>query len=209
KEGPKVKVGQIRFEGNKNLKPRELRSAMKNLKPLGVPHSIFLENLFARTFDSTKLEEDAERVRYEYQTQGYFKAIVGDPKTKIRDVSGVRWYMPWKSSQGKVVDITMPVEEGERYRLKEITFSGNKAITNKAALRSLFKMKGGDWFNTEEVRKGLDELKKAYGGFGYINFTGVPDTIFDDKNKTITLKIDIDEGKQFFVRRIEFVGNTT
>jgi outer membrane protein insertion porin family len=70
-------------------------------------------------------------------------------------------------------------------------------------------MKDGDWFNTEEVRKGLDELKKAYGGFGYINFTGVPDTIFDDKNKTITLKIDIDEGKQFFVRRIEFVGNTT
>ncbi len=209
KEGPKVKVGRIIFEGNKNLKPRELRSAMKNLKPIGIPHSIFLESLFARTFDSTKLEEDAERVRYEYQTQGYFKAIVADPKTKIRDVSGVRWFMPWKSSQGKVVDITMPVEEGDRYRLKEIVFSGNKALTNTRALRSLFKMKDGDWFNTELVRKGLDDLKKAYGEFGYINFTGVPDTQFDDKNKTITLKIDVDEGKQFFVRRIEFVGNTT
>ena len=37
---------------------------MKNLKPIGIPHSIFLENLFPRTYDSTKLNEDAERVRY-------------------------------------------------------------------------------------------------------------------------------------------------
>ncbi len=209
KEGPKVKVGRIIFEGNKNVRSKDLRRAMKNLKPIGIPKSIFLEALFARTFDSTKLEEDAERVRYEYQTRGYFKAIVSDPKTKIRDVNGITWYMPWKSSHGKVVDITMPVEEGARYKLKQIVFSGNKAITNTVALRSLFKMKDGDWFNAEEVRKGLDELKKAYGAYGYINFTGVPDTQFDDVNKTITLKIDIDEGKQFFVRRIEFVGNTT
>ena len=55
KEGPKVKVGKIKFEGNKALSNRELQSAMKNLKPIGIPHSIFLENLFARTYDSTKL----------------------------------------------------------------------------------------------------------------------------------------------------------
>ncbi|MBV9086307.1 MAG: outer membrane protein assembly factor BamA, partial [Acidobacteriaceae bacterium] len=147
--------------------------------------------------------------RYDYQTRGYFKAIVSDPKTKIRDVSGIKWYMPWKKSEGKVVDITMPIEEGDRYKLKEITFSGNKQISNTAALRNIFKMKDGDWFNAELVRKGLDDLKKAYGEFGYINATAVPDTHFDDANKTITLKIDIDEGKQFSVRRIEFVGNTT
>ncbi|ABF39253.1 surface antigen (D15) [Candidatus Koribacter versatilis Ellin345] len=209
KEGPKVKVGKIIFEGNAHVKARELRAAMKNLKPIGIPKSIFLENLFARTFDSTKLEEDAERVRYDYQTRGYFKAIVGDPKTKIRDVSGIKWYMPWKKTDGKVVDITMPIEEGDRYKLKEITFSGNKAISNTRALREIFKMKDGDWFDAELVRKGLDDLKKAYGEFGYINATAVPDTQFDDVNKSITLKVDLDEGKQFSVRRIEFVGNTT
>src|SRR6202007_945571 len=48
KEGPKVKVGKIIFQGNKNIKSRILRSAMKNLKPIGVPHSIFLENIFAK-----------------------------------------------------------------------------------------------------------------------------------------------------------------
>ncbi|HKC71878.1 MAG TPA: POTRA domain-containing protein, partial [Terriglobales bacterium] len=36
KEGPKVKVGKIRFEGNKNIKTRVLRAAMKNLKPIGI-----------------------------------------------------------------------------------------------------------------------------------------------------------------------------
>src|SRR5664280_2379430 len=56
KEGPKVKVGKIAFEGNKAINSRELRSAMKNLKPIGIPHSIFLENLFPRTYDSHQAE---------------------------------------------------------------------------------------------------------------------------------------------------------
>ncbi len=209
KEGPKVKVGEIRFEGNKKVPTRYLRAAMHNSKPIGIPHSIILENLFARTFDATKLSEDAERVRFAYQDKGYFKAIVEDPKTKIRDVSGVAWYFPFKARHGKSVDITVPVEEGDRYRLKEITFTGNKAITNTAALRRLFKIKDGEWFNRTLVSKGLDELRKAYGSLGYINETNIPDTVIDEEHKTITLKIDIDEGKQFFVRRIEFSGNTT
>ena len=209
KEGPKVKVGKIIFEGNKAISSRELRSAMKNLKPIGIPHSIFLENLFPRTYDSTKLSEDAERVRYYYQTKGYFKALVADPKTQIHDTNGVKWYWPFKSSPGKAVDITLPVEEGERYRLKEITFSGNKAVTKTAGLRALFKIKDGDVFDTEAIRKGLEALRKAYAALGYINFTPVPNTEADDEKKTISLRIDVDEGKQFFVRRIEFQGNTT
>ncbi len=209
KEGPKVKVGKIKFEGNKAISSRELQSAMKNLKPIGIPHSIFLENLFARTYDSTKLQEDAERVRYYYQTKGYFKALVGDPKTQIHDTSGVKWYFPFKASPGKAVDITMPVEEGQRYRLKEITFTGNKAVKNTAGLRMLFKIKDGDIFDTEAIRKGLESLRKAYAALGYINFTPVPNTDADDEKRLISLRIDLDEGKQFYVRRIEFQGNTT
>jgi outer membrane protein insertion porin family len=209
KEGPNVKVGVIRFEGNKKVPKRFLRDAMHNTRPIGIPHSIILENLFARTFDATKLSEDAERVRFAYQDRGYFKAIVEDPKTKIRDVNGISWYFPFKARHGKSVDITVPVEEGERYRLKDITFSGNKSITNTAALRRLFKIKDGEWFNRTQISKGLDDLRKAYGSLGYINETNIPDTVIDEEHKTISLKIDVDEGKQFFVRRIEFTGNTT
>jgi outer membrane protein insertion porin family len=209
KEGPKVKVGNIKFEGNKNLSTRYLRSSMKNLKPIGIPKSIFLENLFSKTFDASKLNEDTERVRDAYQQKGYFKALVADPKTQIRDVGGVNWYFPFKARHGKVVDITIPVEEGDRYRLKEIKFQGNKEITNTAALRRLIPMKDGDIFNVEFMRKGLKNLRDAYSEQGFINFTPVPNTEIDDEHKTISIIFDLDEGKRFFVRRIEFKGNTT
>src|SRR6202020_2456209 len=164
KEGPKVKVGKIQFEGNTNLNARILRAAMKNLKPIGIPHSIFLEDIFAKTYDATKLEEDTERVRAEYQNRGYFKAAVSDPKTEIHDTGHKGFHIPWiQPGMGKSVDITMPIEEGDRYRLGKITFKNNKAIPNTAVLRSLFPMKDGEIFSREKVAKGLENLRKAYG----------------------------------------------
>ena len=211
KEGPKVKVGKIRFEGNKSINARTLRAAMKNLKPIGIPHSIFLENLFAKTYDATKLEEDTERVRAEYQNRGYFKMNVpGDAKTEIHDTGHKGFHIALlQSGPGKAVDITMPIEEGDKYRLGKITFKNNKAVQNVNALRALFPLKDGDIFSREKIAKGLENLRKAYGQLGYINFTGVPGTTFDDDKKLAFLEIDIDEGKQFYVRRIEFEGNTT
>jgi outer membrane protein insertion porin family len=85
KEGPTVKVGQIRFSGNQHLAGLLLRRSMVNLKPVGIPYSIIFENLFAKTFDSTKLEEDTERVRQAYRDKGYYNAAVEEPKTQIRD----------------------------------------------------------------------------------------------------------------------------
>ena len=210
KEGPKVKVGKIKFEGNKNVNTRTLRYAMKNLRPIGVPHSIFLENLFARTYDATKLDEDTERVRNEYQNRGYFKVIVDQPKTQIHDTGHAGAHIPLlQGKAGKAVDITMPIEEGDRYNLGGVTFKNNKAVTNTKALRSLFPIKDGDVFSKEKVAKGLENLRKAYGQQGYINFTSIPETRFEDEKKLIFLDIDVDEGKQFYVRRIEFQGNTT
>jgi outer membrane protein insertion porin family len=210
KEGPKVKVGHIRFKGNKHIPDRTLRAAMKNLKPIGIPHSIFLENIFSKTYDATKLEEDTERVRAEFQNRGYFKVLVDDPKTEIHDTGHTGFHIPWvQPGMGKSVDITMPIEEGDRYRLGTITFKNNKAISNTNALRSLFPMKDGDIFSREKIAKGLENLRKAYGEAGYINFTPVPDTKFDDEKKTVDVIVEVDEGKQFYVRRIEFQGNTT
>jgi outer membrane protein insertion porin family len=210
KEGPKVKVGRIKFENNKHIKSRTLRYAMRHSRPIGIPHSIFLENLFARTFDATKLSEDMEMVRDAYQQKGYFKATVDNPQTKIRDTGHTGFHIPLlQSGPGKVVDITVPVTEGDRYRLKEITFTGNKTLNNSASLRRLFPIKDGDWFNIEDARKGIKALKDAYGQYGFINFTPIPDFSFDEDKHLITMKVDIDEGKQYYVRRIEFKGNTT
>jgi len=207
KEGPTVKVGQIRFTGNEHLSSLKLRRSMKNLKPIGIPYSIILENLFSQTFDASKLEEDTERVRQAYRDKGYYNAALEEPKTQIRDQGGLNMFT-FRPNKGKRIDILMPVEEGDRYKLGSITFTGNKAVKNVKALRATFAVKDGEYFNATLVGKGLEGLKKAYGQMGYINFGAIPKPVFDEEKKTVSLQVDIDEGKPFFVSRIEFTGNT-
>jgi outer membrane protein insertion porin family len=207
KEGPVVKVGEIKFAGNQHVSALLLRRSMKNLKPIGIPYSIFLEDIFPQTFDASKLEEDTERVRQAYRDRGYANAAVEQPKTQIRDEGGLNWFT-FRPNKGKRIDILMGIEEGSRYRLGSITFTGNKAVSNEKALRGTFATKDGDLFNATAISKGLDNLKKAYGTLGYINFGAIPKLSYDDQKKTVSMIIDIDEGKPFYVSRIEFQGNT-
>ena len=207
KEGPTVKVGQIKFTGNEHISSLTLRRTMKNLKPIGIPYSIFFEDIFPQTFDASKLEEDTERVRQAFRDKGYYNAAIEEPQTHIRDQGGLNWFT-FRPNKGKRIDILMPIEEGDRYRLGTITFTGNKAVKNEKALRATFAIKDGDWFSATAIGKGLENLKKAYGTMGYINFGAIPKPIFDDQKRTVSLNIDIDEGKPFYVSRIEFQGNT-
>ena len=207
KEGPTVKVGKISFTGNDHVPARNLVAAMRNLKPIGIPHSIFLEDLFSKTYDASKLEEDADRVRVALQDKGYFRAIVGEPATRIHNENGLSLFT-FRPKTGKRIDITLPIEEGERYRLGGINFTGNKAVTNVKALRAQFATKDGDYFNYTATSKGLENLRKAYGHLGYINFTAIPTPRVDQAKKLVYLDVDIDEGKPFKVARIEFTGNT-
>ena len=207
KEGPTVKVGKIAFQGNNSVNDRTLRAAMKNLKPIGVPHSVVLENLFSKTFDASKLDEDVSRVQFAYKDRGYFRALTSEPTTHVRDAGGINPFT-LRPSTGKRVDILIPVEEGERYRLGGITFKGNVHYPNTKALRAQFAQKDGEWFNASLFGKGLEQLRKAYGEGGYINFVGTPNPRVDEAKKLIYLDIDIDEGKPFYVSRIEFTGNS-
>ncbi len=207
KEGPTVKVGKIAFEGNNSINDRTLRAAMKNLRPIGIPHSMILENLFAKTFDASKLDEDTARVQQAYRERGYFRALTSEPTTHVRDAGGINPFT-LRPSTGKRIDILMPVEEGERYRLGGITFKGNTHFTNNRALRAQFAQKDGEYFNSTMFGKGLDQLRKAYGELGYIRFVGTPTPRVDEAKKLVYLDIDIDEGKSFAVSRIEFSGNS-
>jgi outer membrane protein insertion porin family len=211
-EGPKVKVGQINIEGNQVFSDRAVRRAMKNLRPIGIPHSIFFENLFARTYDSTKFEEDQERIRQFYMEHGYFLARVVDHSVDITDVGGKGFKIPiFKPNKpGKRAEIGITVDEGRLYHLNKIQFQGVKLFrTPETLMGPLFQMKEGDVFSTAKLRKGLESLRKLYGEFGYIDFVAEPS--FDPLPNTdkIDLTLSFDEGKQFFVRRIDFAGNTT
>jgi outer membrane protein insertion porin family len=211
-EGPKVKVGTIDFEGNTAFSDRVVRRAMRNLRPIGIPRSIYAENLFARTYDSTKLEEDEQRIVQFYQSQGYFTTRVTGQSVNIVDVGGGKFRLPLihPNRPGKNANIAISIEEGRLYHLNTINFVGVKLFrTPEELFPQIFRMKQGDPFSTEKLQKGFEELRKLYGRFGYINFLVEPEPEPIPGTDKINLTLRFDEGNQFFVRRIDFSGNTT
>src|SRR5271157_2783331 len=211
-EGVKVKVGKIEIIGNQEFARRAIIRAMKNSKPIGIPHSIFFEGLWASTYDSTKLEEDMERIRQFYMDHGYFTAHAIDHKVNIHNTvpTGMSIPLIHPNKPGKVADITVTMEEGREYRLGKINFVGVKLFrTPETLMRPLFGMAAGDVFSTEKLQKGFKNLEKLYGSFGYIDAVPEPDFDPHEAEGKMDLTINVDEGKQFFVRRIDFSGNNT
>jgi len=211
-EGPKVKVGEIKITGNEAYNQRWVIDAMKNLKPYGIPHSILFENIFAKTFDQDKLDEDKERIVQAYRDHGYFTAKTLDETVRIIPKGGRGWRLPLikTNSAGIYADLAIPVEEGRLYKLNKMNFVGVKLFrTPEVLMKPLFGMTTGDVFSTEKLRKGIENMRKFYGKFGYIDF--VPEPSFDviPDSDQIDLTLTADEGKQFFIRRIDFSGNTT
>jgi outer membrane protein insertion porin family len=215
-EGPKVKVGKIKFTGNHAFSDRKLIRAMRHDRPYAIPLYFWYISVLTKTYDREKLSEDLEvGVRGLYRDNGYFKVSVGEPILENIDTEGYRLGVPlvMGRSHGKAVNITIPIEEGERYRmgtLKIVSADPDKALSLKVdALKNIFPLKQGDIFSTEKVRKALENYGKAYGEFGFIDFTPEPDTEIDEEKKIINLTLKFDEQKQYYVRRIDFVGNTT
>lgn len=211
-EGPKVKVGNINIVGNTVFNDRELIRSMKNLHPIGIPYSILFENIFAKTFDSTKLEEDKSRMQNFYQEHGYFVAKATDSSVAMRNVVPHGLHIPLilPKKPGTVADLSVTIEEGRKYHLNKIAFTGVKFFrTPEALMRPLFQMSEGDTFSTAKLRKGLENMRKLYGEFGFIDFVGEPNFEPDPNSDKIDMSLAVDEGKQFFVRRLDFAGNTT
>jgi outer membrane protein insertion porin family len=211
-EGPKVKVGSIEITGNHAYSQRWVIDAMKNLHPYGIPHSIVAENLFAKTYDAAKLEEDGERVRQAYADHGFFNVKVLEPTVTIIPRGGKGWRLPIvkMESPGIYADVVQPVNEGRMYHLHAIKFEGVKLFrAPETLMKPLFGMGIGDVFQTDKLRKGIENMRNYYGRFGYIDFVPEPSFDFIPNTDQVDLTITADEGKQFFVRRIDFSGNTT
>jgi outer membrane protein insertion porin family len=216
-EGPKVKVGKIKFEGNKAFSDRKLIRAMHHSRPYGIPLGITYLDVLSKTYDRRKLDEDLEiGIRGLYQDNGYFQVLVKDPKLDTVDVSrgGLPGPIPLLGHKhGKATNITIPIDEGELYHMGKVvvrSIDPDKPLFFKPEfLQAVFPIKPGEIFSTAKVRKALEDYHKLYGDYGYIDFTPQPATDVDAAHKLINLTLELDEQKQFHVGRIEFVGNTT
>ena len=203
-EGPKVKVGNVRFTGNQVFSSGELARSMKYSRPVGAPPWFYW---FHKTYDKERIEADLENIRDLYRDHGYFYALAKEPVTKMVDTRRHWPFFFYSWGRGKRVDLTIPVEEGLQYRLGRFVIRGNK-LFKQEQLAPILRLKPGDVFALSKVRKAIENYTKLYGQFGYINFTASPDIEPDNKRRLINLALDFEEDKQFIVHRIEFSGNT-
>ena len=217
-EGPKVKVGHIKFIGNHAFSDRKLIRAMKHDRPYQIPLYITEINVMKKTYDRDKLNEDIEvGLRGGlYQDNGYFRALIDVAKEENVDTVGNKMGMPvpiMGRSKGKAVNITIRIEEGNQYRmgvLKIVSADPDKALSLKVdALKGAFPLKKGDIFDVGKLRKAMKDYSSIYGEYGFIDFTPEPEFDIHDDTKTIDLTLKFDEQKQYYVRRIDFSGNTT
>jgi len=216
-EGPKVKVGTIKFVGNHAFSDRKLIRAMRHDRPYGIPLYFWDIPVLSKTYDREKLNEDLEvGVRGLYQDNGYFRVVVAPNGPILENKDIVHRGVPvpgLRPRTGKAVNITIKIEEGERYRmgtLKIVSSDPDKALSLKVdPLKALFPLKEGDILSVDKLRKALKNYTDAYGQYGFIDFTAEPDFDIDDAAKKINLTLRFDEQKQYYVHRINFSGNTT
>jgi len=214
-EGPKVKIKRIVFTGNENVSARTLKQKMADNKELW-----FLSFISGRgTFQETKFDEDADRILAYYRERGYLRASVGVPEQVLLSDSS--------DKKTRYIELHVPISEGRRYRVGDVQFEGNTVVKTEF-LKPLFGLKAGEYYNETLVRKGLEKSREVYGGVGYAEFTGFPDYKFRDDSPPgaeeipqalaappeslpaiVDVTVRLQEGKQYFVNRITFVGNET
>jgi len=143
--------------------------------------------------DSEVLEE---RIRASFQDRGYATAKVNRLGFKPRDPLGVP----------KPVTLEAEISDGPRYKLAEITFVENHALSLEK-LREQFPLKRGDLFERGKVASGLESLIKLYVTQGFLDWTAVPEVKFAS-NTTASLNISIKEGPQYHMGKLDIVADT-
>jgi outer membrane protein insertion porin family len=206
-EGPRFRVATIEFEGNKVFSSSYLRSQMKLVKELGLFTTFTSKDIYHKE----KLDADMDRLRVlVYADHGYLKARFGEPR--VEEVGQVGTWVPLIGHKGRGLKIIVPIDEGRQYRAGEVKVEDNTEFTADE-IKSVVGLKPGDVIKGYSVvQKGLENLKKLYGSRGYIQFnSGFVPEFKDDPNDpskgVADITFSVEEGKQYVLRRLEFIGN--
>ena len=203
-EGPKVKLGDIRFSGNTVFSDRQLVRSMKYSRPVGAPPWFYW---FHKTYDKDRIEADLENIRDLYRDHGYFYALPKEPETKMVD-TGRRWpFFFWSWGHGKRVDIKIAVEEGVQYRLGTFHIRGSK-LFKEDQLATILGMKPGisSLFPRSARRLRITPSCTVSSDTSILRRRRISSLITG--RRVINLALDFEEDNQFTVHRIEFSGNT-
>ena len=196
-EGAEVEVRRISFVGNEELPAAELLKIMQTSET-GMFSFLSDRNKFSRAaFDA-----DLTGVQAWYYDKGYLMMRPGRPTVEL-------------TPDRAYVDITIPVEEGPRFRIRKFDImetdgAGNEVetVAPKAQLRKMVKLAPGDWFSRSKIAEGIEGISRTYRDNGYALVEMVPGTDLDEANHLVDVTINIRRGLLVYIERIHVRGNT-
>ena len=196
-EGPKLRVGEIAFEGRTKLRESTLRGAISENKE----HSIFAWITGKDSFKPNKLDEDLANLKTRLQEHGFMEASIGEPR--VEDITKRTIFFK-KQTMKK---ITIPVDLGYRYFVGDVSVEGNQIISTQY-LRGLIKLKKGQIYSTKLREDSIEKIRELYNDTGYLGAQIMPVESLDPKRKLVNVTFNIHEGDVFYVNRLEIKGNT-
>ncbi len=186
-ENNRLYVKKIAFSGNKRISDRKLRGVMqtkqKNILSLITDRGILQRDI---------LDTDVDRLAVFYHDKGYMDARIGTPVVDRRD-------------DGFYIDI--PVEEGERYRVKDVAVAGDPLDEGEVKLKDL-ELKSSDYFSREELRSDIDKITKKYMDEGYAYTDVAPDVKKHKEDQSSNVTYQVNKGEKMRIGKIFISGNT-
>ncbi len=187
----RVRIKQIIFEGNNNIKGSKLASAMKKTKDMRI-----LNFFSSKKFDEKEYENDKKLLLQKYSEAGFRDArILKDSIYYLED--------------GRLA-IKFVIDEGNKYYFRDITWTGN-SIYDGEGLNSILRIAKGDVYDVVSMEKRLFEaedgnISKLYRDRGYLFFRVVPveKSIVGD---SVDIEMRMFEGKPANFNRIIINGN--
>ena len=181
-EGRVERIWSVRFVGNDPSLVTDAR-----LKTLIKSKPGFMKYLFRGKVDLSVIEEDRQLLVAYYRGLGYFRAEVS--RELEYDTSG-QW-----------LTVTFVIDEGPRYRIRELTVVGNKKFESKDLVGQL-KLQTGDYFNLEKMQLDENTLRELYGSHGHIFSDIAASPRFLEEPGQLDLVYQIEEGEMFRVGQI-------
>ncbi|QYK02529.1 outer membrane protein assembly factor BamA [Shewanella psychrotolerans] len=187
-EGLAAEIHQINVVGNTVFTDAEL-IGMLELKDYVAWWDLFGE----RRYQKQKLQADLETIKTFYHNRGYIRF----------DVTSTQVAM---TPDRKGLYITINVNEGEQYKVKDVNLTGD-LMGREEVMQAILPIKVGDTYNGGDVTFTEEMYGKYLGRFGYAYPEVKTFPEIDDETKEVTLNVNIKPGKRVYVRSINFTGN--
>jgi len=179
REGEREKVWSVKFVGNTIASDSRLKTQVQSKPPIAW--------FFRGYVERKKIDEDVERLTAYYRSLGFFRARVS---RELEFNEARNW-----------LTVTFYINEGPRYRIRNVTLIGNTKFTNEQLSEHL-QLKSGEFFDQAKSTKDLNTMKDIYGGVGYIYADVLPEPRLLEEPGQLDLVYNVSEGDRYRIGRI-------